>query len=283
MILGGGGMFAWDMHRVLCSDPNLESVSVPHSRLDITDFKAVRKFLRSENLFAVVNTVGPLVDFCEERPDTAQRLNVESVANCASVCEEIGVRFVHLSTCGLFGDEKRFYSETDPVKLKTVYARTKYEGELAAARNCRDVLIVRPGWMYGGTPEHKKNFVTARIREARGQDKMYGAGDKFGSPTWTRDAAEAVKQLLLNEELRGVIHVCNTGGASRAEYVGEIMKLAGVQIPVEEVDSSAFPRSASVPDCEMLDNSLLNRTLGRPMHDWKDALERYLRELNQDD
>jgi dTDP-4-dehydrorhamnose reductase len=279
VILGGRGMFAWDMTRILERDTEFTPMPFSRDQVDITDYARVRELILTIKPFAVINTVGPLVDICEDDPGFAYQINVEAVRICAETCQEVGSRFVHLSTCGLFGDQQKFHRENDSVVLKTIYARTKYKGERAALELCPDTLVVRPGWMYGGTSYHKKNFVVARIREAEQKTVLQSAMDKFGNPTCTVDAAEAIRQLLYLDEVTGVVHLTNTGGSSRAGYVRAIIKHAGLDNQVEAVDSSAFPRRASVPDCELLDNSYLNSLLQKPMDDWQNALARYCKTL----
>ena len=276
IILGGDGMFAWDMVRALKNDGRIQPVPLTRVQVDVTNRAVLRECIRTIHPSVLINTAGPLVDICEEDIEFAKKVNVEAVRNCAIFCQESGVRFIHLSTCGLFGDERKFYSEVDPVVLKTVYAWTKYQGERVALEACENTLIVRPGWMYGGPAEKKRNFVAARIREASGIDKVKSAKDKFGSPTWTYDAAEAVRQLIYMEDLRGVFNLCNSGGGSRAEYVRHILDVAGLSTQVEDTESTFFPRSAPVPDCELLANGTLNSLLRKPMADWRESLEKYV-------
>jgi len=276
IILGGAGMFGWDMARILGESDGWEPVALTRQQLDITDTKALTNKLSEIRPYAVVNTVGPLVDICEEQPALADQINIEIPERCAQLCQKIDAIFVHLSTCGVFGNEVRYYTEKDPVVLKTEYARSKYEGEKAVLAACHRSIVVRPGWMYGATLEHKKNFVAARLREAAGKDHMQSATDKVGCPTWTADAADAVLQMIQIDGLHEVIHLNNTGGGSRAEYVQQIVKSASLDVEVEGVDSSAFPRNAEVPDCELLDNGRLNSLLNEPMPDWRDSLGKYI-------
>ena len=87
LILGGAGMFAWDMNRVLERDGGFEPMPLIRGQLDITDHIGLRERIAAVKPFAVVNTVGPLVDTCEEDPKMAHGINVEAVRVCAvSVC-----------------------------------------------------------------------------------------------------------------------------------------------------------------------------------------------------
>ena len=280
MILGGDGMFAYDMYYTLKKDKSFQPISLSKSILDITNQKKLKECISTERPYAVINTVGPAVDICEENPAFAKKINVDAVRNCAQWCEMVGARFIHLSTCGLFGDDKKYHTEKDDVDLKTMYAKTKFEGEKAALSSCENTIILRPGWMYGGTTQHKKNFVVNRLRELINIKKVKSAADKFGNPTWTRDAARATMDLIKNEKTRGIFHLSNSEGGSRADYIEAIIYYAKLDIIVERVDSSFFQRKSDVPDCELLNNSYLNSVIDSPMRDWHSALNDYIKNLD---
>ena len=176
--------------------------------------------------------------------------------------------------------KKKYYSEYDPVVLKTNYAKTKYDGEKIALSNCRNTVIVRPGWMYGGSIHHKKNFVVARIKEVKSIESVKSAIDKYGNPTWSKDAAIALIELIKNNDIRGVFNLSNSGGTSRAGYIEAIIKFAKLNVKVMGVDSSHFKRVSNVPDCEMLNNDYLNSKINYQMRNWEEALKNYVGSLD---
>jgi dTDP-4-dehydrorhamnose reductase len=277
LITGGQGMFATDMARI-ASSSGLEVIAMSHSDLDVTNKNQIRDILDRFHPRYVIHTVGLLTDVCETRPEDAYRVHAWATGCLAAQCQRIGATLVHLSTCGVFGDERRFYSEYEPVVLKTRYAHSKYLAEQAAAARCRRTYNVRPGWLYGSTTSHRKNFVFQRYLEAKRNPVVKAAADKFGSPTYTVDLAVKILELLDTEEY-GLYHVSNKGGGSRYDYVKCIIKAFGLSTRVEPVDSSFFPRPTSTPDSEMLEN-LNIRLLGlREMDPWEETLERYVRQL----
>jgi len=255
--------------------------ALPHARLDVADATAVRAAFEELRPDAVVQAAGVNVDACETDPLAARRVHAWGAACLARECERVGATFVILSTCGLFGDEVRFYSEYDRVVLKTEYARSKRAGEEAALALCGRVFVIRPGWLFGGLPTHARNFVVRRWEEARRQSVVQSAADKFGSPTSTWDLATRVLDLLQTQAY-GVYHVTNSGGASRYEYVRCIVEAFGLRTPVEPVDSSRYPRPAPVPDCEMLENMNTSFLGLPPLPPWQEAIHRYVSELRRD-
>jgi dTDP-4-dehydrorhamnose reductase len=281
LITGGGGMLATDLVRV--AEARGHVVSAPtRDELDVTRAADARAAFEAFRPDAVVQAVGLGVDFCEAQPLEALRVHAWGTACVARECERTGAAFVSLSSCGLFGDEVRFYDEYDAPVLKTRYARSKHEGERLALGACRRTYVVRPGWLFGGSPTHARNFVVRRWEEARGAPVVRSAGDKFGSPTFTEDLAARILELL-DGDAYGVYHVTNSGGGSRYDYVRHIVESFGLGTPVEKVDSSHHPRPAPVPACEMLDN-LNARFLGLPaLAPWQEAIERYVRSLRAAD
>jgi dTDP-4-dehydrorhamnose reductase len=277
LITGGGGMLATDLARV--AEARGLAVTAPsRDALDVTLPGDVHSAFEAFRPDAVVQAVGLAVDFCEEHREEAMRVHAWGTACVARECERAGAAFVSVSSCGLFGDDVRFYDEYDTPILKTQYARSKHEGERAAFGWCRRAYVVRPGWLFGGRPEHARNFVVRRWEEARRVPVVASAGDKFGSPTFTEDLAARILDLL-GTDAYGVYHVTNTGGGSRYDYVRHIVDTFALPVRVEKVDSSHHPRSAPVPACEMLDN-FNTKFLGLPpLPTWQEAIERYVRKL----
>lgn len=267
-------MLATDLQPVL-TEHGYQVSAFSRQELDITNPQVVEKVVSDVSPDVVINTAVFHVEPCEDDEQKAYAVNALGPELLAKVSARRGIEFMQISTCGLFGDEVREYSEYDPVVLKTVYARSKYEGEVATQRFCPHSYIVRLGWLFGGKEEHARNFVAARIREAEGKDSLQSAGDKYGSPTCTGDAIQMILSLL-DEKCYGVTHVNNTGIASRADYVEACLRAAGISKPVERVDSSHFPRKANVPDCEALTSYRSSYFGLEPLPHWQEALERYV-------
>jgi dTDP-4-dehydrorhamnose reductase len=279
LITGSQGMLASDLTRVW-SAARHEVIGLSHADLDIADPGQVRSAMERVAPDLLVNTPGIGVDTCELEPEKGFQIHTWGGANVARECERTGASLVYISTCGVFGDEVKYYSEYDPVVLKTQYARSKFMGEEAAMAACPRTFVIRPGWLFGGSPHHQRNFVYQRYQEAQQNPVLRSANDKFGSPTATSELAEKIMDLVATEAY-GLYHIANVGRASRYDYVKAIVKAFGLDTTVEPVDSSAYPRPAPVPDCESLDNVNLGFLGLPPMSDWHEAVQRYVAELKK--
>ena len=264
-----------------CSETlGLDVIGYSHNQLDITNPIQVRDVIQSIKHDVVVNTTGISVDECVNEPENGYRLHSWASGLVAAACEKIDATLIYISTCGLFGDKIKLYSEYDPVELKTKYSYSKYLGEQEARYNCRKTFVIRPGWLYGGTPAHQRNFVYQRYLEALNSPVLKSASDKFGSPTSTIDLSKAILNLLQTNAY-GLYHITNSGIASRYDYVKCIVDAFEIDITVEPVDSSEFLRPSPVPNCEALSNLNLTFLGIEQPPPWQEAIHSYVQELRK--
>ena len=99
------------------------------------------------------------VDLCEEDKDQAILTNVIGSQNMARASAHIGASIVYISSCGIYGNGKTTpYTELDETQPTTYHHYTKLEGEKKIKEHNNDFLIIRPGWLFGGTTSHRKKF-----------------------------------------------------------------------------------------------------------------------------
>ena len=78
----------------------------------------------------------------------------------------------------------------------------------------------------------------------------------------------------------GTYHATNEGICSWAEFAAEIMRMAGKSTVIHPIPSSEYPTRAHRPlNSRMSKDKLEEAGFSRLPH-WKDALTRYLAELN---
>ena len=279
LVTGSKGMFASDLLRFLDESDNYDVIGFDRAILDITDKDSVKGAIKANRPDVVIHAAAQTnVDLCEENPEEAYRVNTFGTSLVALYARKYGANLVYVSSCGVFGDEVKAYSEYDPVELKSVYARSKYLGEEAVRQQCPTSIIIRPGWLFGGTISHPKNFVYKRFLEGSSKESVESTIDKWGCPTYTLDLAKKILELIETDSF-GLFHITNQGRATRFDYVQEILKNFGLKTEVVPVDSSRFPRSAPVPDCEILDNMNLRLCGFKPLPSWKEAIKNYVTKI----
>ena len=153
LITGANGLLGHELSTVL-KDHSL--ILLSHSQLDISDFDSVNKQIDSSSPDIIINSAAyTQVDACETNYDLAFASNATGPKNLAIKCKQLGIPLIHISTDYVFeGDEKKDspLKEDDKLGPKTVYGKTKLEGEKLVMDNCDKYFILRTAWLYGEGP-----------------------------------------------------------------------------------------------------------------------------------
>ena len=283
LIAGCRGQLGHALGQQLAADPScrvLAAVDLPE--FDVADPDTVETLFNgfgSEPPDIVVNAAAfTQVDRCEREPEAAHRGNAQAPGLLAEACAKRGIRMAHVSTDYVFaGDSTTPYSEQDTPAPRTVYGRTKLEGEERVRAASSGFLIVRTSWVFG----RGRNFIAAILAQAedrragRASAPMQVVDDQHGRPTYAYDLGEAILQLL-ERGASGLYHVANRGIASWWELARACLDEAGFEdlrlerIRTDELDCDAPRPARSVLDCSKAE------ALGVTMRGWRDAVSDYL-------
>jgi dTDP-4-dehydrorhamnose reductase len=220
------------------------------------------------------------VEQCEKEPDACYRDNTLLTEIIAKATAHSGVKLAYISSTGVYGNHKTEpYCEYDPTEPTTHHHRSKLLAEKLVLQHCRNPLIIRTGWLFGGPANNPKNFVMRRVEEAQaaGQGSITSNAQQRGNPSYVDDVVHRLYQLLELEQA-GLYNVVSTGVASRFDYVSAIIALAGLSNPVLPSNASHFQRVAQVSDNEAALNWKARIRGLRPMPDWQTSLARYMRD-----
>ena len=280
LITGASGMLG---HALISSAPTgvaLIATDVSEGAdvtLDITDEGAVGRAFAETRPEAVINAAAyTAVDKAEDDESTAQAVNGSAVAILGAACAQAGIPMVHVSTDYVFDgtlDAGASYGEGDPTAPLSAYGRTKLAGELALAASGAEHHIVRTQWLYG---LDGPNFVETMLALAATRDRLSVVDDQVGSPTSTHSLAPLLWALLARRPAQGIYHAVNAGECSWYDFARAIFEGAGVDIAVEAVPTSAFPRPAHRPARSVLCTDKLRSALDIDIPDWREALTDYL-------
>ena len=245
--------------------------------MDITDCGAVLRYMEDTRPDAVIHCAAyTKVDLAEDEPEKCWAVNADGTRNIAEACRKLGSRMLYISTDYVFpGRGDRFYEPTDPVRPENVYGRSKLAGELAVQSMLKNYFIVRISWVFG---KNGNNFVKTMLRLAETRSELNVVCDQIGSPTYTADLAPLLCDMIVTEKY-GTYHATNEGICSWADFAEAIFELAGKKVKVNHISTNEYPTRAVRPlNSRMSKNKLEQMGFSRLPH-WKDALERYLKEL----
>ncbi len=276
-IVGADGQLGTDLAKIL-SDWN--PVRLSHAEIDIRASLQVRDVLFQIRPHAVINTAAfNRVDDCEDDPETAFAVNAYGARNLARVCSILDCIMVHISTDYVFGGEKTSpYTEADSPNPLSVYGVSKLAGEFFVRSICPKHFVVRTSGLYGiaGSKAKGGNFVQTMIRLAREGKAIRVVDDQVLTPTYTRDLAEKLKELLPTN-FYGLYHVTNSGQCSWYDFAAQIFALTGLTPDLVPITSGAFGAKARRPKYSVLAADRLSEHGFEQLRDWKEALKDYLR------
>ena len=192
------------------------------------------------------------VDRAESEPELAFAINRDGAGAVAAAAAKIGAPVIQLSTDYVFdGTKAGAYLETDPTSPRSVYGRSKLEGERAVAAAAPRHIVLRTSWVYA---PFGANFVRTMLRLAGEQDRLRVVDDQIGCPTYAPDIADAILAIGRRIQLDGwrdaYAGVTNLAGPDAVTWWGfarRIVAESGRCVPVDAIGTAERPTPARRP------------------------------------
>lgn len=258
-------------------DRDIEVQGVSSRDFPLTDAEAMRRYMEAYKPSVVIHCAAyTAVDRAEDDEARCMAVNAQGTAALARLCRDFHAKMVYISTDYVFpGDGTEPYEIDDPKGPKNVYGKSKLEGEEAVQQILRRFFIVRISWVFG---INGGNFVRTMLRLGRTHKELTVVDDQVGSPTYTRDLAVLLADMIQTERY-GIYQATNEGFCSWAEFAAEIFRQAGMDVKVVPVPSSAYPTRAVRPHNSRLSKASLTKAGFSLLPRWQDAIGRYFIEL----
>lgn len=276
LIIGANGQLGSDFAKVM-DDPDL--IALTHKDIEICDFAKTKNILTEKAPDIVINTAAyHKVDECEEKVEKTFEVNTYAVRNLAQVCRDIGSTLVHMSTDYVFGGEKNEpYIEADSPNPINVYGVSKLAGEYFVKNICEKHFIIRTSGLFGvaGSSGKGGNFLETMIRLAKEGKSIRVVADQVLSPTYTKDLATNMKELIQTDEY-GLYHIASHGECSWYKFAETIFELTGLNPEYSPTTTEEFGAKAKRPGYSVLANQKLKALGIDNTSVWEEALENYL-------
>ena len=258
-------------------------------KLDITHSKRVNELFELQHFDYCINAAAyTAVDTSESDKLATYEVNVVGTTNLAKACEKHGVRLIHISTDFVFDGKKCTpYTESDIPNPTGVYGTSKWQGEKNALLYNPHTIILRTAWLYSS---FGKNFVKTMLSLSQ-KNPLNVVYDQIGTPTYAKDLADTILQIILNLEgkkfvephLWGTYHYSNEGVASWYDFAQAIFEMSkqtkDKKVNLKPIRSAQFPTPAKRPSYSVLDKSKFKQNFDIEISHWRNALKRCLSKM----
>ena len=265
------------------ADDGTAVTKMDYVQMDITNSQEVTETIKKVNPDVVVHCAAwTAVDLAEEseNKEKVMAINVGGTENIARVCKELDCKMVYISTDYVFDGygTKPWEEDCKDYAPLNVYGESKLMGEKVVSLNLEKYFIVRIAWVFG---VNGNNFIKTMLNVGKKFDTLKVVNDQIGTPTYTYDLSRLLVDMIETDKY-GYYHATNEGGyISWYDFACEIFKQAGYNTKVNPVTTQEY----GVSKARRPFNSRLNKTKlvdngFTPLPEWKDALSRYLKEID---
>lgn len=241
--------------------------------LDITNNVLFKQFVINHHIDVIVNCAAyTSVDKAESEPELADAINHLAVKHIAEMSKVHQIKLVHVSTDYVFdGTNHKPYVETDVPNPKSVYGKTKLDGELAMQKiNPVNSIIIRTSWVYS---KFGNNFVKTMLRLAETRDEISVVADQIGSPTNAADLAQVILQVLpkIKNENVEIYHYSNEGDCSWFDFAAVVFKKFNCKTKIKPIKTEEFFTAAKRPSKSELNKAKIKEVFNVQILDWKES------------
>lgn len=283
LLTGNDGQLGQELKQTLA--PLGKLACFGREKMDLTQPNIIRQIIEEMKPNFIVNAGAyTAVDQAETEVELAHNINGIAPKIMAETAQKLGATLLHVSTDYVFDGQKNTpYLEENMTNPLSSYGKSKLAGENGIKEACQSYIILRTAWVYG--TYGKSNFVKTMLRLGKEREEIRVVSDQVGSPTWTKDIAEAITKLLQQHSARGVYHFTNSGVASWYDFAVAIFEEAkhlGFPLKIRQVipiTTAEYPTPAKRPAYSVLSNQKISAILGTHPPYWRDSLRQMLKQL----
>ena len=291
LVTGANGQLGQAIQSIGEKYPSIDFVFCTSSNLDITSLvQCENVFQKHQPQFCINTAAYTAVDKAESEPEKANLVNVIGAKNLAQVCKNQKTTLIHISTDFVFdgksfvtpsGVEKPF-TELDKPNPKSVYGKTKLDGEIAIQNILDEHFIIRTSWVYS---QFGNNFMKTMIRLGNERESLSVVNDQIGTPTNAVDLANVLLKIItlcnavpnirdVRASNFGIYNFSNEGQCSWYDFAREIFKQNNIQTQLNPISTIDYPTPAKRPKFSVLDKTKIKTTFGIPIENWKESLKK---------
>lgn len=276
LVTGANGQLGYDLVKKL-KELDINVVATSRSVFDITNEEETRNYIFLQKPDIIIHCAAyTSVDKAESERELCYFVNVEGTRNISKIAKELNAKLVYISTDYVFdGGSKIPYHEDEPTNPINYYGYTKEQGESIVRNLVNKYFIIRTSWVFGANGD---NFVKKILGLSQLTNKIDVVNDQIGAPTFTKDLAIFIIELMLTNNY-GIYHGVNEGYCTWYEFAKEICEISGIEVNINPVRSNEYSTVARRPSNSRLSKRNIEKAGIKRLPHWKDALERFIKEI----
>jgi dTDP-4-dehydrorhamnose reductase len=279
LLLGANGQVGWELQRSLVPLGKVKACT--RKEADLEELDSLKNYIQTYKPQIIVNAAAYTdVDQAESEPKKVYRINAEAVAILAKEARTLNSWFIHYSTDYVFdGTKTTPYTEEDKPNPKSVYGKSKLQGEKIIRESGCNYLIFRTSWVYA---KKGKNFVNTILKLANERTELNIIDDQIGVPTTATLIANITAQAIEKKIQSGTYNLTASGSTSWHGFAEQIIKQATESqnnLKLNKVPTGQYPQPAPRPKNSKLNTTKLQQALNITLPDWKDELKKTIKQI----
>jgi len=282
LVTGSKGQLGNEIRELATEYPGFDFLYTDIDELDITDRHRTNEFVTSCRPQFIINCAAyTSVDKAESDTSAAFLVNAAAVENLAISANLINALIIHISTDYVFDGASYIpYNESDIRNPQSVYGKSKLAGEDAVQKYAGKGIILRTSWLYS---PFGNNFVKTILKYGTEKRELNVVFDQVGSPTYAKDLAKAILDILPMSGKRSgtdVFHYSNEGVASWYDFARTIISFSGVNCEIKPILTRDYQLPAPRPCYSVFDKTKIKETFKIKIPYWSDSVKDCINRLN---
>ena len=278
LITGSNGQLGQEFHRIQRLS-NHKFLFTDKDQLNICSVDSINSYMNKIEVDYIINCAA-YTDVRKAEIERKKALDVNSngVKNLVNFCEKNNVKLIHFSTDYVYNSlNKKPINEDELIDPQNYYGYTKREGEKHIENSNGESIVIRTSWLYS---KYGNNFVNTIIDKSKTGQNLKVINDQFGCPTYAKDLALAVIQILESDnridKKAKIFNYSNTESTNWFDFAKKILKLYGSNNKVEPVDSEYFKDEVKRPKYSITSKQKIIDTFNLEINKWDSSLTNYI-------
>jgi dTDP-4-dehydrorhamnose reductase len=281
LVTGSNGQLGNELRELEKEYPQYNFFFTDMDELDISNEEKINSFIKSNKIETLINCAAYTnVEKAESDKQQAMLINATAVKFLAQACGKHNVLLLHISTDFVFeGKTYKPYTENDTASPKSIYGKTKLDGEIEVIFNAKRALIFRTSWLYSS---YGNNFVKAIAEKAKTTQELKVVYDQIGTPTYAADFARVLLDIIpkVPPKIRTEIYnYSNEGVTSWYDFAQAIVEIKKLDCKVEAVLAKDYPSDVQRPFFAVLNKARIKKDFGITIPHWRESLEKCLAKI----